>query len=170
MTSTNIKPVQEAASAFKSLIVDDQLAVLASVYKQIANAVPADAANSLPTQDANSLIIQIQQLSPENQLSALREFLSPERSDKDATVLDPHPTKALTELVTGHDTKLPAHAYDSLSAEGKIALWYLVAGKLGNGVVGIPNGTGLTQDATEVLTTLQSFKTDELVSFLKLVV
>ncbi|MUG93115.1 Orange carotenoid-binding protein [Scytonema sp. UIC 10036] len=170
MTSTNVRPVQEAASAFKSLIIDDQLAVLASFYKQIADSIPADAANALPTQDANSLISRIQQLSLENQLSALREFLSPERNDKDASVLDPHPSKALAELVTGNDTKIPAHAYDSLGAEGKIAFWYLLAGKLGSGFVGIPNGTQLTQDATEVLTTLQSFNTDELVSFLKLVV
>ncbi|GAB1541650.1 hypothetical protein NUACC21_43220 [Scytonema sp. NUACC21] len=170
MTSTNANAVHEAVSLFQGLMIDDRLLVLASVYKQIANKLPADAANALPTQDATRLVSRIQQLSKEDQLSALRDLLSAKSSEKDATILDPNPSKALAELVTGGETKTPAHEYGSLSTEAKIAFWYLLAGKLGNNIIGIPDGTKPTQDDTEVIDSLESLNTDELVSFLKTVV
>lgn len=168
MTSTNTNAVQEAVRGIKGLIIDDQLLVLALIYRDIAQSVPADAANALPTQDAANLVTRVEQLSSqENQLSALRDFLGAEKNDQDATVLDPNPSKALGELVTGGGTTIPAHEYSSLSAEARIAFWYLLAQKLGSDIIGALSGFTPTEQVTIVLNSIQSLNTDELVSFLK---
>ena len=167
MTSTNVNSVQEAVRGIKGLIIDDQLLVLGLLYRDIAQSVPTDAANNLPTQDAANLVTRVQQLSQENQLSALRDFLGAERNDQDATILDPNPSKALGELVTGGGTTIPAHEYSSLSAEGRLAFWYLLAQRLGSNIIGAISGLTPTEQVTIVLNSIQSLKTDELVSFLK---
>ncbi|MBD2772654.1 orange carotenoid protein N-terminal domain-containing protein [Iningainema tapete] len=169
MTSTNVNRIEEAVSAFQSLDIDDRLAVLASLYTKISSAIPANAKDALPTQDAQSLVTQVEKLSQEEQVSALRDLLPAEKTDQDATMLDPNPSKALGELVTGGGTKLPTHKYGSMNSEGKLAFWYLVAQKLGSGFVGIPSDFQLTQPATQVLNLLESLNTEDLVSFLKVV-
>ncbi|WP_017317302.1 orange carotenoid protein N-terminal domain-containing protein [Mastigocladopsis repens] len=168
MTSTNTNAIQEAVAGFRSLIIDDELLVLALLYRDVAGSVPADAANALPTQDAANLVTRVEQLSPqENQLSALRDFLGAERNDQDATILDPNPSKALAELVTGGGTTIPAHEYSSLSAEARIAFWYLLAQRLGSNIIGNLSEFTPTEQVTIVLNSIQSLNTDELVSFLK---
>lgn len=168
MTSTNINPTQQAVLAFRNLDIDDQLAVLASVYSKNASKIPANAKDALPTQDVQSLVSQVQELSHENQLSALRDLLPAQRTDQDEAVLDPNPSKALTELVGG-GVKIPAHEYARLKPEAKIAFWYLVAQKLGSSVIGIPSDYKPSQPATQVLNSLDSLSTEDLVSFVKLV-
>lgn len=169
MTSTNVNRIEEPVSAFLGLDIDDRLAVLASLYSKIASAIPANAKDALPTQDAQSLVARVQQMSQEEQVSALRDLLPAERSDQDAVMLDPNPTKALGELIGGGGTKIPAHEYGSMKFEGKLAFWYLVAQKLGSGFVGIPSDYQLTQPASQVLNLLESLNTEDLVSFLKVV-
>ncbi|BAY47438.1 hypothetical protein SAMD00079811_50560 [Scytonema sp. HK-05] len=170
MTSTNVNAVQEAVRGIKGLIIDDQLLVLGLIYRNIAQSVPADAANNLPTQDAANLVTRVQQLSQENQLSALRDFLGAEKNDQDATVLNPNPSKALGELVTGGGTTIPAHEYSSLSAEARIAFWYLLAQRLGSNIIGALSELTPSEQVTIVLNSIQALNTDELVSFLTQVV
>ncbi len=170
MTATNTNPLEEALSAFISLEIDERLAALASLYSQIAKTVPANAIEGLPKEGAADLVTKIQQLSPEDQLSTLRTLLPAEKTDKDAVVLDPNPSKALAELVTGGGTKLPTEEYGALKAESKLAFWYLLAQRLGSNIVGQPGEYKPTQQATQVLNSLESFKTEELVAFLKQVV
>lgn len=167
---TDMNAIQAALSAFQGLKVDDRLAVLATLYGQIASKIPADVKNALPAQNATNLVARIEQLPSEEQLSALRTLLPAEPSDKNAVVLDPNPSKALTELVTGGGTSIPTEEYGSFNAESKLAFWYTLAGKLGSSIIGIPSGTKPTQESTQVLSLLESMNTDQLVSFLRLMV
>ncbi len=171
MTATNTNPLEEALSALVSLEIDERLAVLASLYARIAKEIPANAIDGLPAKGAaDYLVTQIEQLPPEEQLSALRTLLPSEKTDQDAVVLDPNPTKALTELVTGGGTKIPTQEYGSLKTESKLAFWYLLAQKLGSNIIGLQSEYKPTQQATQVLTLLESLKTEELVTILKQVV
>ncbi|MFH7025967.1 MAG: orange carotenoid protein N-terminal domain-containing protein [Heteroscytonema crispum UTEX LB 1556] len=167
MTSTNINPLRQSISAFQNLDIDDQLAVLALVYKSIGDTIPANVVDSLPTQEASHLVAQIQQLSQEEQLHALRDCLPAEITDQDEVMLDPHPSKALAELVQGGGTTIPTGEYGQMQTESKLAFWYALAQKLGNGVIGIPNDYQPSEQATAVLNSLKSLSTDDLVSFLK---
>jgi hypothetical protein len=166
MTSTNVNQLQNAVSAFQSLDIDDKLAVLALVYTEKANEIPSNAGDALPTQKAADLVARVQQLSPEEQLFALRDILPAERTDQNETMLDPHPSKAMVELAQG-GTEVPTGEYGSMNAEAKIAFWYLVAQRLGSNIIGIPSDYQPSQQAKQVATMLKSLNTDDLVAFLK---
>ncbi|AFZ24658.1 Orange carotenoid protein [Cylindrospermum stagnale PCC 7417] len=166
MTATNINAVRQAVSAFHELQEDEQLTVLGLIYAENADTIPADAIDSLPIETAGDLVAQIQQLSPEEQLYALGDLLSANRNDQDEVMLDPHPSKALVELTRG-GTKIPTGEYGSLSAEAKLAFWYLIGERLGTTIIGIPRDYSPSESATELLNTLKSLNTNDLVTFLK---
>ncbi|MBW4554710.1 MAG: Orange carotenoid-binding protein [Trichormus sp. ATA11-4-KO1] len=166
MTSTNINRVQQNASKFKQLHIDDKLAVMGRLYTEIANQLPADMIDALPTQKAADLVAQIQQVSPEEQLYALRDLLPATKNDQDEIMLDPHPTKATVELAQG-GTTIPTGEYGAMHFEAKVAFWVLLAERLGTTIIDIPHDYSLSEPATEVLNSLKSLDTNDLVSFLK---
>ncbi|TVP67595.1 MAG: Orange carotenoid-binding protein [Nodularia sp. (in: Bacteria)] len=166
MTSTNINPVQQSASKFKQLDIDDKLAVMGRLYTQIANQLPADMIDALPTKKPAELVVQIQQVSPEEQLYALRDLLPATKNDQDEIMLDPHPTKATVELAQG-GTTIPTGEYGVMKPEAKVAFWSLLAARLGTTIIDIPHDYSLSKPATEVFNTLKSLEPNDLVSFLK---
>ncbi|YAF98517.1 MAG: orange carotenoid protein N-terminal domain-containing protein [Nodularia sp. CChRGM 3473] len=166
MTSTNINRVQQNASKFKKLHIDDRLAVMGRLYTEIANQLPADMIDALPTQKAADLVAQIQQVSPEEQLYALRDLLPATKNDQDEIMLDPHPTKATVELAQG-GTTIPTGEYGAMHFEAKVAFWALLAERLGTTIIDIPHDYSLSEPATEILNSLKSLDTNDLVSFLK---
>jgi hypothetical protein len=165
MTSTNVNPSQQAISAFQRLKIDDRLAVLGLVFASIADKIPANAANSLPTEKAAELVAQVQNLSSEEQLFALRDLLPADRQDQDEVMLDPNPSKAMVELGHGGN-KISTGEYGNMQPEGKLAFWYLVAERLRTAIMDLSSQSQPSQQATEVLNSLKSLNTDDLVSFL----
>ncbi|MGI2902136.1 orange carotenoid protein N-terminal domain-containing protein [Tolypothrix sp. VBCCA 56010] len=165
MTSTNVNPSQQAVSAFQRLKIDDRLAVLGSLLTSFADKIPANVTNSLPREKAAELVAQVQKLSSEEQLFALRDLLPADRRDQDEVMLDPNPSKAMAELAHGGN-KISTGEYGNMQPEGKLAFWYLVAERLRT-VFMVSNQSQPSQQATEVLNSLKSFNTDDLVSFLK---
>ena len=166
MTSTNFNPVQQSVSRFQQLHIDDRLAVMGLVYSETANQLPADMIDALPTQKPAELVAQIQQVSPEEQLYALRDLLPATKNDQDEIMLDPHPTKATVELVQG-GTTIPTGEYGAMSKEEKLAFWSLLAERLGTTVIDIPHDYILSDPATEVFNSIKLLNTNDLVSFLK---
>lgn len=166
MTSTNINPVEQAASNFRKLDIDDRLVVLGSLFSKVSDTISTSDIDKLPTQKAAELVAQIQQLSPEEQTFALRDLLPTSRNDRDETILDPHPSKATVELGRG-GTKISKGEYGALNAEAKLAFWYYLGQRLGSTIINIPRDYALSEQATAVLNDLQSLSADDLVSFLK---
>lgn len=163
MTSTNMDSINKSVAAFKQLDIDDRLAALALIYQDVASAVPANALSS--SSAVTGLVSKVQELSQERQVDALRDLLPATKNDQNETTLDPNPSKALTELVTGGNT-IPTHEYGTMPTESKLAFWYQVAQKLGNGVVGIPSDYSPSAKVTELLSSLNSLDTEQKVSFL----
>lgn len=166
MTSTNINPVKQAVFNFQKLKIDDRLVVLGSLFSKVADTISTSDIDKLPTQKAADLVTQIQQLSPEEQLQAVRDLLPASSNDQDETVLDPHPSKATLELARG-GTKIPTGEYGALNAEGKLVFWYYLGQRLGSSIINIPQDYTLSEQATTVLNSLQSLDTEDLVSFVK---
>jgi hypothetical protein len=166
MTSTNFNPVQQSVSRFQQLHIDDRLAVMGLVYSETANQLPADMIDALPTQKPAELVAQIQQISPEEQLYALRDLLPATKNDQDEIMLDPHPTKATLELAQG-GTTIPTGEYGAISKEEKLAFWSLLAERLGTTIIDIPHDYILSDAATEVFNAIKLLNTNDLVSFLK---
>lgn len=163
MTSANMDSINKPVAAFKQLDIDDRLAALALIYQEVSSAVPANALKSSP--EVTGLVAKIQELSQERQVDALRDLLPATRNDQNETTLDPNPSKALTELISGGNT-VPTAEYGSMPTESKLAFWYQVAKKLGNGVVGIPSDYSPSAKITELLSSLQSLDTEQKVNFL----
>lgn len=166
MTSTNVNPVEQAVLNFKALDIDDRLVIFGSLFSNVSDTISTSDIDKLPTQKAAELVAQIQQISPEEQLYALRDLLPASRNDQNETMLDPHPSKAMVELAQG-GTTIPTGEYGALNVEGKLAFWYFLGQRLGSTIIDIPQDYTPSEQAKRVLNNLQSLNTNDLVSFLK---
>lgn len=166
MTATNIDPISQAVSTFSRLDIDDRLATLGLLFNEIVDEIPANVIDSLPTGTAAGLVAQIQQISPEQQLSALRDILLATRNDQDEVILDPHPSKAAVELAQGRTT-VPTGQYGALSIEEKLAFWYLLAERLGTNIIDIPGDYEPSEQAQSLCNSLLSLNTNDVVAFLQ---
>jgi len=168
MTSANKDSVNQSVKEFKSLEIDERLATLALIYNQVASALPSAAlGNTSP--EVSGLVKQIDQMSKQEQVDALRDILPAKRTDQDEVTLDPNPSKALAELVKG-GTTVPTHEYGSMSAESKLAFWYQLGQKLGKTIVAIPTDYHPSDKATDLFNSLKSLEVDQQLSFLSQVV
>ena len=146
MTSTNINFLEQSVSKFQSLDIDDRLTVLASLYTEIGDAVPAIALNNLPNENTANLVAQIQNLPQAEQLSALRQLLNPDEAG---------------------ERPISTQEYASISTDDKLAFWYQLAQNLGTSIIGVPNDHILSEKATEVLDLLHTPNIEDLVTFFK---
>ncbi|MBW4569590.1 MAG: Orange carotenoid-binding protein [Tolypothrix carrinoi HA7290-LM1] len=145
MTSTNTNFIEVAVSKFKSLNADDRLAVLALLFTQISEEVPASALNCMPNDGTADLVGEIQKLSQPEQISALRQLQNQESSEK----------------------VISTDSYTSMDAECKLAFWYHLAQNLGGSLVGIPQDYIPSEQAAEVLDLFQMNSTEEIMSFMQ---
>ncbi|WP_193194473.1 orange carotenoid protein N-terminal domain-containing protein [Nostoc sp. MG11] len=145
MTSTNINFSEQGISKFQNLDVDDRLVVLALLYNEIADEVPAIALNDVPNDSTANLVAQIQNLPQAEQLNALRQLLKNE----------------------GGETATPAREYAAMSIDCKLAFWYHLAQNLGTSIIGLPDDCIPSEKASEVLDLLETPNLEELVTFLK---
>jgi Orange carotenoid protein, N-terminal len=145
MTSTNINFSEQGISKFQNLDVDDRLTVLALLYNEIADEVPAIALNNVPNDSTANLVAQIQNLPQAEQLIALRQLLKNEEGE----------------------TAISTKEYAAMSTDFKLAFWYHLAQNLGTSIIGVPNDHIPSEKATEVLDLLETPNLEELVTFLK---
>ncbi|MDZ4873849.1 MAG: hypothetical protein CLLPBCKN_003245 [Chroococcidiopsis cubana SAG 39.79] len=163
MAFTNVNDLKPLAKQFTSLDIDDQLGVMALIYIEIASSIPSD---SLPTSssDVQSIVGSVQKMSSEEQINALRDLLPANKTDQDETMLDPNPAKALPELLQGK-SEVPTGEYGKLNPESKLAVWYLFAQKLGNGIVAIPSDYSPSAEAMQVFNSLKSMGQEQMANF-----
>lgn len=166
--TANTDTVKQAVKAFNQLDIDDRLAALALIYQKVAGSVPPDAVGAASS-EVSGLVSQIEHMSHERQIDALRDILPAERTDQDEITLDPNPSKALTELVSGGNT-VPTGEYGSMKPESKLAFWYQVGQKLGNSMVSIPSDFSPSSAVTELLSSLAPLDVEQQLAFLTKVV
>lgn len=166
MTSANMDAVKQSVAAFNRLNTDDQLVALALIYTKAGSSIPKEAVETTSPQ-VSGLLTQIEQMSKESQVDALRHLLLAQGTGKEEIALDPNPAKALTELASG--TVLTAQ-YGAMNTQTKLATWYQIGQKLGSSMVGIPSDLSPSSEVTELLNSLQSLDVDQQMSFLSQVV
>ncbi|MBW4449925.1 MAG: hypothetical protein KME38_24575 [Spirirestis rafaelensis WJT71-NPBG6] len=145
MTSTNIDFTEVAVSKFQNLNADDRLAVLAVLFSQINEEIPASAMNSLPNHGTADLVAEIQNLSQPDQILALRKLQNQE----------------------GEETTISTDSYASMDAESKLAFWYQLGENLGGSVVGIPQDYIPSEQAAEVLDLFEMNSSEQIMSFMQ---
>ncbi|MHC5936673.1 orange carotenoid protein N-terminal domain-containing protein [Nostoc sp.] len=146
MTSTNINFLEQSVTKFQNLDIDDRLTVLALLYTEIADAIPALCLNNVPNEKSANLVAQIQNLPQAEQLFALRQLLNQEEVG---------------------ETPISTQEYASISVEDKLAFWYQLAQNLGTTIIGVPNDYIPSEKATEVLDLLHTPNIEDLVTFFK---
>lgn len=146
MTSTNINFLEQAVSKFKNLNADDRLSVLALLYTDIADEIPAIALNDVPNENTGNLVAQIQKLPEAEQLFALRQLVNPEEKG---------------------ETSISLEEYASMDTDLKLAFWYHLAQNLGTSIVNLPADYIPSEQSTELLDLLDTPNLEELVNFLK---
>lgn len=163
MTSANANDVKASVAEFGRLGSDAQLALIALIYQELASSIPAE---SLPTssEDLADLVEDIEEMSEQQQVEALRDMIQAKKYDQDEVILDPHPSKALGELLQG-ETEVPTGEYGKLDTNSKLAFWYQIAQKLGSGIVAIPSEYSPSAEVTQLLNSLKSAGNDQIISF-----
>lgn len=162
-------PLRPAVGAFNSLSSADQLAALALIYKEVASSISADAIGT-PSSEISGLVRKVEEISQDRQVDTLQDILTAGKNDQGEVVLDPNPSKALAELVTGSATTIPTDQYTSMDAQSRLAFWYQVAQKLGSSLPGIPSDFSPSSQVTDFLDSLKSLDDEQRLNFLKRVV
>ena len=167
MTSANMGAVKQSVAAFKSLDINDRLAAMALIYSKAAGSIPANAIKADPA--GSEVVTQLEQMSQDKQVGSLGDLLSAKKKDPDEVVLDPNPSKALTELISGGNT-FSTGQYGAMSSESKLAVWYQIGQKLGSTIVAIPSDYSPSSKVSELLSSLDSLEVADQMSFLTRVI
>lgn len=159
----NLEPVAQALEALNKLSIDDRLTAMALIYQDVSGSISADTIGA-PSSEVSGLVSKIGEKPQDRQLDALRDILTAGKNDQGEVALDPNPSKALGELVTGGGEEIPTGEYGSLDTESKLMFWYQIAQKLGGS---IPSNISPSSELSEVLNSVKSFDEEKRMSFLK---
>ena len=146
MTSTNTDAINQSVAAFKSLPVDDRLAALALIYTEVAGSITPSTLKRTSPEVAGGFITQIEHMSGQEQLLALRDLLA------------------------GAGSSPITLEYQSLDTNSRLAMWYQLAQAMGSAIAAIPSDYTVSSEVADFLTSLKSMEFEQLVSFLSSVV
>ncbi|GAP95572.1 orange carotenoid protein N-terminal domain-containing protein [Leptolyngbya sp. NIES-2104] len=162
MTSINTSNLDQAIVEFQSLPVEEKLAVLGFLFKDVSGSIPESSFNGVNSNEITPLIEQIQAQRSDEQIQTLGDFLSSQNSQGDGVALDPHPSKALLELIPGN-TQPALTRYKALDQSSRLAFWYQLGQQFSNS---IPSDVSLSPKASELLTSLRSLGAEQQAAFL----
>ncbi len=162
MTSIDTKTLNSLATRFKQLLVDDQIAALGYLYQELGSSLPTIAASD----KVDDLLNMIGDMREGSQIEFMQDVLNDRTTKTDEVSLDPHPSKALLELIPGDNVEPPLTQYHKFSPQDRLSFWAQLASKMGDEVVAMPSDYAVSPEATEVLSSLNSLDTDQTVEFL----
>ena len=138
--------ISQSVSAFKSLPVDDQLAALALIYTEVAGSITPSTLKMTSPEVAGRFVTQIEEMSEQEQLLALRDVL------------------------TGAGSSPITLEYQSLDTNSRLAMWYQLGQGLGSKIAAIPSEYTVSAAVADCLGLLKSLEFEHLISFLSSVV
>jgi hypothetical protein len=168
MTSTGTNSTQQAVKTFRKLDTNNQLLVLASIYLQIKGSLSTDPASIDKADDVGQLVHQVKEMRQENQLEFLQDVLRDRQTDENRVELDPHPSKAMLELVPG--VKPPLSRYRELEQNSRLAFWYCWGRELEGQIAQASQQAAGSNSVKELIDDLSGSNLDEKIAFLNHVV
>jgi hypothetical protein len=147
MVFTNLKnDVNIGVQAFRSLNVDEQLALLWFVYTKMGGSITPAAPGAAGDEIAQGLFEQVKDMSHEEQLQMQRD------------------------LLRGASTTI-SREYGSLSANTKLLFWYRLAqGMESETIVPMPPNYELSDESKSLIGALESVDFEQQITFLRSVV
>ena len=135
--------VPATTTLFRTLGVDDQLAVLWFIYTEMGKSITPAAPGAARLQFAEGLLEQVKQLSHADQLQFMRDLVN----------------KTSTPLT---------RAYGVLGTNTKLAFWFVLAELMRSGeVVPMPNGYQLARDGRKVLDAVRQLDMSQQITVLR---
>lgn len=159
------KALNTLATTFKRLPVDDQIAALGSLYQEVGSSLFS---SDMTSKKVEEIVKQVLEMREGSQIEFLQDVLSD--TNRDEVALDINPSKAMAQLIPGDGVESPIAEYEKLSPNERLAVWYNLASKMGNGMASLPGDYSLSSEAQELLTSLKSGETDEKLQFLSQIV
>jgi Orange carotenoid protein, N-terminal len=159
------KEFNSLTTSFKQLPVDDQIAAMGYLYQEIGGSLLS---SDMASKKVEEVVKQVTEMREGSQIEFLQDILSD--SDRDEVVLDIHPSKALAQLIPGDGVESPIAEYEGLNPNERLAVWYNLASKMGDGMAALPNDYSLSSEAQELLTSLKAYKIEEKLQFLSQIV
>lgn len=139
-----VNNTDKAIEIFHGLSVDDQLAWLWYVYKQVGQAVTPAAPGAASSEIARKLCEQVQQQSQQEQLASMRA------------------------IATSDQGNLIGREYGSLSADTKLAFWYLLAVGMDDGsIIGMPEDYALSEKGRDLLAAIETMDFESQITLLR---
>jgi hypothetical protein len=135
---------QAVQDNFASLGVDEKLAVLYFIYKAMGNSVTPAALGAANTDLLHTFFAEFDAL-PNNDEAQL---------------------EAQRAIVRGDDTSL-SRQYSSQSENNKLAIWYLIAQRMGSNVIDVPGDYKLSDVGQNSLTAIQNLDFEYQITFLR---
>ncbi len=141
-----VNAVNSTVNVFKSLSVDDQLAVLWFAYTEMGSSITPAATGAARLQLAEGLLNQIKQMSHEEQLQVMRDL-------------------------AGKKNNQISRSYGILSANTKLAFWYELSELMVKGfVIPMPYNYQLSRDGVRVLQAIRELDFGQQITVLRKVV
>lgn len=166
MTSIDTKTIDSFVTRFEQLPVDDQIAALGYLYQEIGESLPSIAVSD----KVEDLLDTIGDMREGSQIEFMQDVFNDRANSQDEVALDPHPSKALLELIPGDNVEPPLSEYHKLSLSERLSLWHQLASKMGDEIIAIPSDYALSSEATKLLDSLKSLGTEEKVNFLSQII
>src|SRR6476646_10394358 len=168
MTSANTNPTQ-ALQSFRRLDVDQQIAALAYLYTELGSSISFPSSGVTSSHEISQLVKHVKDLRSEDQLQFIRDVFSSQQKGRQEAALDPHPSKALLELIPG-GSKDPLSHYQALDANARLAFWYRLGQELDRSAISAAATSPLSAGAQEIVTSLQGLNFNQQIDFLRQIV
>lgn len=145
MTTTNDATVNQSVQAWRSLSVDEQLALFWFIYKEMGSSVTPAAPGASTASDAiaEGLFNQVKELPQEEQLQVQRDLIA-----RKSTRID--------------------REYGSMSDTTKLLFWYLLAQGMESGdIVPMPPDYQLSSQAKELLGKVETIEFEQQITLFR---
>lgn len=169
MALTNTDAIAKCVKAFNKLDVNQQLGVLATLYGDVKSSVTSHQTAMAPSSEVDQLLKQIHEMRQDNQLQFLQDVLSEKANKTDEVALDPHPSKAMLELLPGGVTP-PLKKYQDMSVNSRLTFWYRLGQAMESQFSAIAANNPLASETTELLNSLKQCDFDQQIAFLNKVI
>lgn len=161
MATTN-PDLTKAVKSFRLLSPDDQIGALAAIYSQASGSLQSSNVSASDSENVRKLIESLDDAYSDNPAQFLKDVLLERQDGVDEVALDPHPSKAMVELLPGSSTP-PLKRYNDLSAHDRMAFWYQFAQKFSGS---IPASFQPSGQAQEILKSIGGLDMQQQVAFL----
>ncbi|MBD2089986.1 hypothetical protein H6F67_08990 [Microcoleus sp. FACHB-1515] len=161
MATTNTE-LKQKVQAFQRLSVNDRIAALGALYSQASSSLSSSSVSASDSENVQMLLDALGDAYSDDPALFLHDVLMEKQDGVAEVALDPHPSKAMVELLPG-SSKPPLKRYNDLSAHDRMAFWYLFAQRFGDR---IPSSYQPSEEAQQFIQSLGGLDMQQQTEFL----